>query len=144
MHNFEVIQAAGGLLWKDDSAGKKIAIIHRARHQDWTLPKGKLNPGERWQNAALREVKEETGCEAQLKSFAGSFSYLINDAPKIVLFWNMALVEEGQFKPTEEVDQLLWLVAEEAIKKLDYFSEKNLIKNNFSTAKKYSSHCPSH
>jgi len=123
----DVIQAAGGLVWRDSPFGKEVAIIHRARYGDWTLPKGKLAPGERWQDAALREVWEETGCEARLTDFAGSFSYLVDGAPKIVLFWHMTQVGDCDFRPSEEVDQLIWLSAKEACEILSHSAERELL-----------------
>ena len=129
-HSVNVIQAAGGLLWRDSARGKEIAVIHRSRYGDWTLPKGKLKTGERWHEAALREVGEETGCEVQLGSFAGSVSYTVNDSPKVVLFWDMDLVGECEFQPSEEVRQLMWMSAEEAVEKLDYVGERGLLKDS--------------
>lgn len=125
--SINVIQAAGGLLWRDSARGKEIAVIHRSRYGDWTLPKGKLKTGERWHEAALREVREETGCEVRLGSFAASVSYTINDNPKVVLFWNMALVDECDFQQSEEVGQLMWMSVEEAVRKLDYPGERRLL-----------------
>ena len=126
-NSINVIQAAGGLLWRDSARGKEIAVIHRSRYGDWTLPKGKLKTGERWHEAALREVEEETGCEVRLGSFAASVSYTVNDNPKVVLFWNMALVGECDFQQSEEVGQLMWMSVEEAVRKLDYPGERRLL-----------------
>jgi 8-oxo-dGTP pyrophosphatase MutT (NUDIX family) len=125
----EIIQAAGGLIWRESAHGKEVAIIHRGRYGDWTLPKGKLNPGETFQEAAVREVKEETGCDVKLERFAGTVNYEVNGNPKIVLFWNMRIINECAFKPSEEVDQVLWLTVKEALEKLDYSGERNLLKN---------------
>jgi len=125
-----VIQAAGGLIWRDSPQGREVAIIHRARYGDWTLPKGKLKPGERWQDAALREVGEETGCKVRLGSLAGSVSYTVGDVPKVVLFWNMDLAGDCEFRPSEEVKQLVWLPASRAIEKLDYAGEKTLLRDS--------------
>jgi len=119
----DVIEAAGGLLWRETPSGREIAIVHRKRYDDWTIPKGKRDPGERWQKTALREIEEETGCKAELSSFAGSTAYTVNGVAKIVLFWNMRLIGECTFTPNEEVDQMLWLLKGEAIKKLSYESE---------------------
>ena len=125
-----MIEAAGGLLWRTPSQVQEIAIVHRQRYDDWTLPKGKRDPGERWQQTALREIKEETGCKANLVSFAGSTAYTVKGVAKIVLFWNMQLSEGCEFIPNEEVDQLLWLPPDKAIKKLSYKTEQELLDRN--------------
>ena len=128
-HNSDVIEAAGGLVWRMGAAGKELAVIHRARYDDWTLPKGKLEKDESWESGAVREVWEETGCRAKLDDFAGSVSYLAGNQPKIVLFWHMHLLDEGEFKASDEVDQLLWLSLEEAAERVQYPGEKTLLKN---------------
>lgn len=124
-----IIEAAGGLVWRDSPSGKRVAVIRRSRYGgDYTLPKGKLKPGEDWQDAALREVFEETGCNVCLGSFAGVNSYTVQGKPKLVLFWNMTVTGESDFKPSEEVEEILWLPAEEAEKKLDYPGERVLLR----------------
>ena len=126
-----VIRAAGGLLWRKVGGHKELAIIRRTRYGgDRTLPKGKLEPGESWQEAALREVWEETQCRARLGRFAGSVIYPVDGVPKVVLFWNMTLAGDCKFSPSDEVDALEWLPAEEALKKLDYEGERALIEAN--------------
>ena len=126
----KVIQAAGGLLWRKSDAGKQIALIHRPRYNDWALPKGKLEKGEEWETAALREIEEETGCKAQLGSFAGAVSYNVGDRPKVVLFWNMVLIGDCKFVPSEEVDQLIWASVEKALEILQYPSDKNILRSS--------------
>jgi 8-oxo-dGTP pyrophosphatase MutT (NUDIX family) len=129
--DIDVIEAAGGLIWRNASEGKELAIIHRPKHDDWTLPKGKLEPGESWKEAALREAQEETGCQVEIANFAGCICYTPLDKPKVVLYWNMNLIGECHFQPNKEVDQLRWVKFEEALAMLDYQSEKELIlKNN--------------
>ena len=123
----QVIQAAGGLVWRETQQGRFLAVIHRPRHDDWTLPKGKLFQGESWQEAALREVQEETGCEVRLAGFAGCTCYMTKGAPKVVLFWNMALTGACRFQSNDEVDQLEWLSAPEALDRLEYDQEKALV-----------------
>ncbi len=123
----DVIEAAGGLLWRETPQGREIAIVHRKRYDDWTIPKGKRDPGERWQETALREIEEETGCTAELISFAGSTAYTVNGVAKIVLFWNMRLIGESSFTPNEEVDRLLWLPKEAALSKLSYQTEREIL-----------------
>ena len=126
--NVDVIQAAGGLVWRNANGRKELLIIHRPKHDDWTLPKGKLEPGESWKEAALREVLEETVCQVEIENFAGCICYTPKDVPKIVLYWNMKLIDEGNFKPNKEVDQIRWLKVDEALAILGYQSERELIK----------------
>jgi len=126
----DVIQSSGGLIWRDSPGGKELAIIYRKRYNDWTLPKGKLESGECWRDAAIREVWEEAGCKVEIESFAGCISYTHRETPKIVLYWNMKLIGDCQFQPTDEVDQLQWLKAEEALLILNYLSEKELVQKN--------------
>jgi ADP-ribose pyrophosphatase YjhB (NUDIX family) len=125
--NVDVIQAAGGLIWRNTAEGKELAIIHRPQKDDWTLPKGKLKPGESWKQAALRDVREETGCEVEITDFAGCVSYIPKIIPKIVLYWDMKLVGECHFQANKEVDQLRWLKIDEALTLLDYQDERELI-----------------
>jgi 8-oxo-dGTP pyrophosphatase MutT (NUDIX family) len=81
-----IIRAAGGLLWRTGKDGRRrLAVIHRPHREDWSLPKGKLKDGEHWEEAALREVEEETGCKARIASFAGAVHYVPKRTPKVVL-----------------------------------------------------------
>lgn len=124
------IRAAGGLIWRDSVRGREVTVIHRARYEDWTLPKGKLEPGEDWRDAAIREVKEETGCNVQLQSFAGVVSYKVKGVPKVVQFWNMVPIGESKFEPSEEVDRVMWLSLQKALEVLDYEGERELLRKN--------------
>jgi len=128
--NTEVVEAAGGVLWKETSSGRKLAIIHRQRYDDWSLPKGRCEPGERWEETALREVREETGCRATLGKFIGSASYVIKHhrTPKVVLFWHMHIKKECGFQPSAEVDRLKWVSPHKAMKILNYEGERVIIK----------------
>jgi 8-oxo-dGTP diphosphatase len=122
-----VIRAAGGLLWREDGGTRRIAVIHRPHREDWTLPKGKLKEDEGWEAAALREVAEETGCEARIVSFAGLAHYVPRRTPKVVLYWNMALVREGALDAPGEVDEVAWLTPEEALERLDLESDRDVL-----------------
>lgn len=126
----DVIEAAGGLVWRESGGSRQLAVIHRPKYDDWTLPKGKLEPGERWQAAALREVGEETGCQAEITGFAGSVSYTVRGVPKVVLFWHMIPVSELEFRPSEEVNEVEWLTVEEAVDRLTYSRERDVVQNS--------------
>jgi len=123
----EIIQAGGGIVWRELDREQKIAIVHRKKYQDWSLPKGKLKQGESWLAGAIREVEEEIQSRVSLEKFAGCCCYPVDGIPKVVLFWEMNLIQEGEFVPNEEIDQLLWISAQEAVIKLSYNCERELI-----------------
>ena len=124
----EVIQAAGGLVWRSSPRGRELILIHRTRYgPEWALPKGKLDPGEGWLQAAVREVEEETGCRAQVEAFAGGSVYAVNGMPKVVLYWHMELQEQGPVQDTREVADLRWVSAEEAMGLLTHANERALL-----------------
>lgn len=134
-----VIFAAGGIVTFQSLESPLIAVIHRPQYDDWCLPKGKLKEGESFEDAALREVKEETRCtDLQFTGFAGTTYYKHNDIPKFVHYWHMSVKERPKFKEVTikdeygkeiiEVDNLLWLTPEEAVKKLTHKDEQNLLK----------------
>ena len=128
----DLIRAAGGLVWRDSPQGRQVLVIHRQRYDDWTLPKGKLDPGERWEEAALREVGEETGHKVRLDEFAGLTFYYHEGRPKVVLFWNMIPLDErpgNRSGSLDEGDVVSWLTSEEAIERLDYPDEIELVES---------------
>ncbi|MCP5115381.1 MAG: NUDIX hydrolase [bacterium] len=125
--NPSVIRAAGGLVWWLTERGPRLALVHRPKYDDWSLPKGKLEPGESWLEAAVREVAEETGCEVRVAGFAGTISYLVKGRAKTVLFWNMERVGDCNFTPAQEVDQLLWLSRGKALELLHHPAERTLL-----------------
>ncbi len=128
----KVIEAAGGILWRRSGDVAELAVIHRQRHQDWSLPKGKRDSGESWQETALREVWEETACRAEMERFAGGTIYTVRERPKVVLFWHMAVTEEGRFEVNDEVDRLEWLTPEAALERLSYDTECELLTRGLS------------
>jgi 8-oxo-dGTP diphosphatase len=125
--NNDVIKAAGALLWRRSSDGYEIAVVHRRRYDDWTLPKGKLKDGESWRAAALREVREETGYEANILSFAGAIAYQTNGKPKVVRFWHMTARGEPASHIDDEVAKVFWLTPEVAHGRLEYPLEQALV-----------------
>lgn len=122
-----VIKAAGGILQRSTPRGDEVMVVYRKRHQDWTLPRGKVKDGESFQEAAMREVQEETGCSCRIGNYLGTISYSDNGVPKVVLFWKMLLVEEKGTKNTEEIGEALWLQVPAAIERLTHAQEKALL-----------------
>ena len=125
-----MIEAAGGLLWRTGAgAGSlEVALVHRSRYDDWTLPKGKLRSGETRQAAAIREVREETGFEARILGFAGVVAYETSAGPKVVYFWNMTPADRGGGNLDEsEVTAVRWLHPRQAQKKLTYPLEQAIL-----------------
>lgn len=123
-----IIFAAGGLLWREEEGHRHIAVVYRKRYQDWTLPKGKVDSAdEDFRSAAQREVKEETGFDSEIIGFAGCICYEHNHTPKVVLFWHMVAKGNSDFRESEEVGRCEWLLVEEAIRKLSYPKERDLL-----------------
>lgn len=113
------IHASGAVLWRRREAGAvDVAVVHRPRYDDWSLPKGKLDDGETVPTAAVREVKEETGFDAVLGRHLGAVRYEVpakggKTAPKVVDYFS-AEARGGEFEENEEVDALRWLSPEQA------------------------------
>jgi 8-oxo-dGTP diphosphatase len=122
------ISAAGGVVLHRDEEGRtRVAVIHRPKYGDWSLPKGKLEKGEGWQEAALREVHEEIGYECQLGPELPHVSYLDRKSRrKLVRYWLMEPIK-GEFKSHDEVDELRWLTPDEANELLTYPHDKDLV-----------------
>lgn len=113
-----LIRAAGGVLWRHDAdSGIEVAVIHRPRYDDWTLPKGKLSPGESEVEGAVREVYEETGYRTRLGRSLGEIHYMKvsgdDERPKVVRYWAMEATGGG-FGLTREVDELVWVDPDKA------------------------------
>ena len=116
------IEAAGGVVTRDGL----FAVVHRPKYDDWTLPKGKLDAGETFEQAALREVEEETGLRCTLLRELPSTEYSVRDRPKIVRYWLMDVVEDPGFAPNDEVDELRWLSPEDALSLLTYDRDRQV------------------
>lgn len=130
-----VIRAAGGVLWRHAASpgregAMEIAVIHRPRYDDWTIPKGKLASGESEIEGAVREVMEETGFRARLGRPLGQVRYLkaagAGRRPKVVRYWAMR-AEGGGFSPNREVDELRWLSPAEAQTLLTHERDRQLV-----------------
>jgi len=123
-----VVTAAGAVLWRaaDDSGAPLVAIIHRPRYDDWSLPKGKLEAGETEPLAAVREISEETGQGAHLGRRLGRVSYPIPEGTKVVHYW-AAHALGGEFVAHDEADKLRWLPVPEARKRLTYPLDRKVL-----------------
>ena len=121
------VKAAGGVVWRRGPGGVEVAVAHRSHREDWSLPKGKLDPGESWEEAALREVHEEIGFRCRLGRELASSSYTDHKGrSKVVRYWLME-PEEGEFVPNEEVDELRWLIPSAAAELLTYPHDRALV-----------------
>ncbi len=117
------IEAAGGVVEQDGL----IAVVHRPRYDDWSLPKGKLDKNESSERAALREVQEETGLSCQLVEELDPVSYIDNRGrPKNVRYWRMKVLS-GEFEVNDEVDELRWLAKADALELLSYEHDRELV-----------------
>jgi 8-oxo-dGTP diphosphatase len=123
------ITAGGGvLLRRDGDRRTRVAVIHRPKYMDWSLPKGKLEKGESFREAALREVEEETGYRSRELGELSSVSYRDRKGrSKLVRYWLMEPVK-GKFKPHGEVDELRWLTPREADGLLTYEHDRKLVR----------------
>ena len=123
------VKASGGVVRRAGEDGVEIAIVHRPQYDDWSLPKGKLDPGETWEEAALREVEEEIGLRCTLGEELPHVEYADRKGrEKVVRYWLME-PEEGSFKPNPEVDELRWLIPSAAADLLTYPHDQALVRD---------------
>ncbi len=125
------VKAAGGIVWRRPAAGTlEIAVVHRPRYDDWSLPKGKLDPGESWEEAALREVDEEIELRCRLGPELPPVHYRDNKGrEKVVRYWLME--PEGPaapFTPNDEVDEMRWVDIAAAAALLSYPHDAELVR----------------
>ena len=117
----EEIRAAGAVAWRPDPGGIQVALVHRPKYNDWTLPKGKCEPGEHVLLTAVREVAEETGQAVTLGRRLSPSYYEVDGRPKRVDYWAGRAEDPGSpFLPGSEVDDLAWLPLDAAARRLTY------------------------
>jgi 8-oxo-dGTP pyrophosphatase MutT (NUDIX family) len=127
-----VVRAAGAVVRRRRENGDyEYAVVHRPRYDDWSLPKGKVDPGESDDQAALREVEEETGVRGELGRALGTVRYADRKGrPKQVRYWLMdAAPDPSDFLPNQEIDDVRWCSAADAGKLLSYEHDRKLIAN---------------
>ncbi len=129
MSRDDVVRAAGGIVRSGGRGDPRIRLVHRPRYDDWSLPKGKADPGERAEDTALREVEEETGLRCRLGREVGCTRY--RDAKgrkKEVRYWLMDPKGDAhRFIPNDEVDEIRWCSPRDAGKLLSYDHDRRLI-----------------
>lgn len=112
--------------------GVEVVLIHRPRYDDWSLPKGKLDPGEDWEQAAIREVEEEIGASCECGEELTSIFYTDNKGrSKVVRYWLMEAVDAPDFAPNDEVDELMWVRPPEAMRQLTYERDRDVMAEAF-------------
>lgn len=129
------VKAAGGVIWRGKGEDLRVVVVHRPRYDDWSLPKGKLDEGETYEEAAVREAWEETGYHVRLGKELATVRYSDQkDRPKTVRYWAMT-VEDGEFAPNHEVDELRWLRPHKAAELVSYRRDRDVLEAFLATRK---------
>jgi 8-oxo-dGTP pyrophosphatase MutT (NUDIX family) len=122
------LAAAGGVVWNTRGGLPEIAVVHRPRYDDWSLPKGKLDDDESDLAAAVREVREEVGATVAVTRRLARMRYPTAAGTKSVAYWAMRYLG-GDFEPSDEVDQVDWLAPEDAAARLTYSEDRSTLAN---------------
>ncbi|KAA1395205.1 NUDIX hydrolase [Aeromicrobium ginsengisoli] len=129
MPSERIINAAGGVVWRKRTTASRaeprvdVLVVHRPSYDDWSFPKGKVDPGEALQATAVREIFEETGLRVRLGPPLVQVRYPIAAGTKVVDYWSARAIGEGAneaFEPNKEVDELRWVGVREARELLTY------------------------
>jgi 8-oxo-dGTP pyrophosphatase MutT (NUDIX family) len=123
----ETVRAAGGLVVREGESGSEILVVHRPAYDDWSFPKGKLEPGEGEEEAAVREVEEETGLRCRLERELATTRYHDGRGrPKTVRYWLMT-PEDGRLAAASEIDDARFVPVAEAREVLTYERDRELL-----------------
>jgi 8-oxo-dGTP diphosphatase len=124
-----MVEAAGGVVWRPADDGEvEVLLIHRPLQDDWSFPKGKLDPGEDHATAAVREVEEETGLRCRLLDELPATRYVDRHGrAKRVRYWSMQVEDDRVFEPNDEVDEVRWLAREDARRLLSYDPDRGVL-----------------
>ena len=122
------IIAAGSVIWRKVNGEVQIALVHRPRYDDWSLPKGKQDPGESTIACAYRETLEETNLKVSFGPYIGDIEYFVADGLKQVFYWSARLADDSpEFHPNDEVDALEWYSISDAVEKVTRDSDREII-----------------
>ena len=124
------IRASGGVVLRDGPDGPEVLLVHRPRYDDWSLPKGKREPGETDEQCAVREVEEETGVRCSLGLELLPQKYVDRKGrPKVVRYWLMERRATREFVPNSEIDQVRWVALADAGDALTYPGDRVQLAN---------------
>lgn len=125
----KLVRAAGGVVTRDGPGGLEVVLVHRAAYDDWSFPKGKLEPGEDELTAALREVEEETGLACTTQEDLGAITYVDGRGrPKVVRYWRMAPQDGPEPSGQHEIDDARWMPLADAEEALTYAHDRRLVR----------------
>jgi 8-oxo-dGTP diphosphatase len=122
----DVLLSAGAVLWRHAAGGIEVLLVHRAKYDDWSLPKGTREPGEHVLLTATREVIEETSVRPVLGPRLGTAEYLAHGRPKQVEYWS-ALSRDDRAAASHEIDAVVWLPRPQALDLVSYAHDADLI-----------------
>src|ERR1700729_1642034 len=124
-----LIRAAGGVAWRPGPDGSlQVLLVHRKKYDDWSLPKGKIEPGEPLPVTAVREVLEEGGARLALGRRLNSIRYNVGGRPKRVHYWSASVASlDDRAVPNDEVDEIEWVDADRASERISYNRDNAVI-----------------
>jgi 8-oxo-dGTP diphosphatase len=127
MSGEEPVRAAGCVVWRAGPRGPEVLVVHRPRYDDWTFPKGKVDPGESDLACALREVQEEAGMVGRVGRELPPTAYRDRlGRDKVVRYWELE-AGGGRFRPNDEVDDVRWVSVGEAAAVLSYDPDRDVL-----------------
>ncbi len=126
------VLAAGAVCWRLVAGTPRVLLVHRAAHKDFSLPKGKVDPGETLPETAVREIAEETGLGIILGAPLGTVEYqLPSGRDKVVYYWSAEIddhaLELAKFTANDEIAAVEWLPLDKARKRLTYEHDRDVI-----------------